>query len=85
MAYGAGTPDTEGKVELLPSGLIRVTGIERIVPSYSLMYIPISNYYVKINEEQYILGDFFPAYENVEISYNSLHLYDWIRLKLRER
>lgn len=85
MSYGAGTPDTEGKVELLPSGLMHVTGIERIVPNYSLLYIPISHYYVKINEERYMLEDYVPAYESVKISYKTLQLYDWIRLKLRER
>ena len=47
MSYGAGTPDTEGIVELLPNGFMRVTGIERIIPNYSLMYIPISHYYLK--------------------------------------
>jgi hypothetical protein len=85
MSYGAGTPDTEGIVELLPNGFMRVTGIERIIPRYSLMYIPISHYYVKINEEKYMLSDFVPAYENVEIHYKTLRLYDWIQLKIRER
>jgi len=84
-SYGAGTPDTEGIIELLPNGFIRVTGIERVIPNYSLMYVPISDYYVKINEEKIMLGDFVPAYENVEIHYKKLLLYEWIRLKIWER
>ena len=31
-AYGAGTPDIEGKVELLENGSIHVTEIKRIMP-----------------------------------------------------
>lgn len=85
MSYGAGTPDTEGIVELLPNGFMHVTGIERIIPNYSLMYVPISDYYIKINEEKIMLGDFVPAYENVEIYYKKLRLFEWIRLKIRER
>ncbi|MCZ2257388.1 DUF1850 domain-containing protein [Sporosarcina sp. G11-34] len=85
MSYGAGTPDTEGVVELLPNGFMRVTGIERIIPSYSLMYIPISQYYVKINNKKYILSDFVPEYENVKIHYKVLRLHDWIYLKFKGR
>ena len=82
MSYGAGTPDTEGIVELLPNGSMRVTGIERIIPNYSLMYIPISHYYLKVNNEKYMLSDFVPDYENVKIYYKNLRLYHWVYLKL---
>jgi hypothetical protein len=81
-AYGAGTPDIEGKVELLENGYIYVTEIKRVMPFYSLFYIPESNYYIKINEKKYLLSDFAPDYKNVQIHYKSIQGYEWIYLKL---
>ena len=83
MSYGAGTPDMEGIVELLPNGSMRVTEIERIIPIIRLCIFQISQYYLKHNEEKYMLSDFVPDYENVKIHYKALRLYEWIYLKLK--
>lgn len=82
QSYGAGTPDAEGQVELLPDGYIRVTEIERTIPYYSLFYIPISRYYIKIDGKRYGLEEFVPAYEKVQIHYRSLRAYERIFSKI---
>ena len=76
--YGAGTPDGEGKTELLPDGMIRVTGIERTVPYYSLFYVPISQYSLEVDGESYPLEEFAPAYEEIRISFEKVRLYEWL-------
>lgn len=81
-SYGAGTPDVEGKAEILSNGFIQVTGIERIIPYYSLFYIPISQYFIEIAGNEYALADFVPEYTNVQIHYKTVRLYEWIWLKL---
>lgn len=80
-AYGAGTPDVEGKAEILSNGYIKVTGIERIIPEYSLFYIPISGYYIKHNEEKFELKGLVSDYERIQIKYGKLQLYKWVYLK----
>lgn len=82
-SYGAGTPDTDGVVELLPNGHIRLTEIERTIPYYSLFYVPNSYYYIKTSEKEYPLSDFVPDYQIVQIHYKSLVLYKWSYLKFR--
>ena len=77
-SYGAGTPDMDGAVEILPNGYIRLSEIERTIPYYSLFYIPISQYYIEANGKKYPLSDFVPDYQIVEIHYESLLLYKWI-------
>ena len=79
-SYGAGTPQSEGTTELLSDGTIQVTGVERILPYYSLFYIPISQYYVEVNGENYQLSDFVPDYQIVQIHYGSLLMYELINL-----
>lgn len=76
--YGAGTPDREGKAELLPDGMIRVTEIERIVPYYSLLYVPISQYSIEVDGKSYPLKEFVPDYEKVRISFEKVRLYEWV-------
>ena len=34
--------------------------------------------------EKYMLSDFVPDYENVEIHYKTLRLYKWVYLRLKE-
>lgn len=79
-AYGAGTPEGEGKTELLSDGVIRVTGIERTVPKYSLFYIPISQYSLEVDGDSYPLDEFVPAYEEVHISFKKVWLYEWLMM-----
>lgn len=85
QAYGAGTPDTEGIVEILPSGYLQVTGIEREIPYYSLFYVPNSNYYIRHNEKEHLLKDFVSNYENVHIRYGNIKIYEWIFLEFHKR
>ncbi|WP_339227013.1 DUF1850 domain-containing protein [Oceanobacillus sp. FSL K6-2867] len=84
QSYGAGTPDTEGKVEFLPNGFIQVTEINRVIPYYSLFYVPISNYYLKDNEKRYSLSDFIPDDTNVQIHYEQIQVYKWLLLKIHK-
>ncbi len=78
-AYGAGTPDTEGDVELLSDGFIRITGIDREIPYYSLLYTPESRYYIEFNHETHELKDYVSDYTNVNVVYQSLTLYEWLK------
>lgn len=82
QSYGAGTPDTEGDVEFLSDGYIRVTGIHRVIPSFSLYYVPVSEYYLRHNSYQYDLHDYVQPDTEVHISFRTLNLYEWLWLKL---
>ena len=82
QAYGAGTPDTEGNVEFLSNGFIRVTGIERTLPYFSLFYVPISNYYLESDSEKYPLSEFVPDDTKVQIHFKRLRIYQWLWLKI---
>lgn len=81
-AYGAGTPDVEGNVELLSDGFIEVTGIERAIPFYSLFYIPVSHYSIEIAGKEFSLAGYVPDYTNVQIHYKKVRLYEWIWLEM---
>lgn len=85
QAYGAGTPDIEGKVEILPNGYIQVTEIKREIPYYSLFYVANSGYFISHNETQYLLKDFVPDYESIHIRYEYLKVYEWIYLEFHKR
>jgi len=76
--YGAGTPDREGKAELKSDGTIRVTGIERTIPYYSLFYVPISQYFIEVGKKDYPLEEFVTEYEEVHISFEQVRLYEWL-------
>lgn len=78
QSYGAGTPDTDGTVELLADGFIQVTGIERTIPYYSLYYIPISEYYLELDSKKYELSRLVPDYTNVQIHDKTFKLYEWL-------
>ncbi|HLR51387.1 MAG TPA: DUF1850 domain-containing protein [Candidatus Avamphibacillus sp.] len=78
QSYGAGTPDTDGNVEFLSDGFIRVTGIERTISHYSLFYVPISKYYVADGPKKYTLSRYVPDNTNVQIHYKQLKVYEWI-------
>lgn len=80
-SYGAGTPDTEGTAEMLSNGFLRVTGIERVIPYYSLLYSPISQYTIELSGEKYQLSDFVPDFQIVQFHYESVPLYEWVYLK----
>ncbi|MFA1820398.1 DUF1850 domain-containing protein [Virgibacillus oceani] len=84
QSYGAGTPDVEGKVDLLHNGFIEVTEIEREIPYYSLYYVPISQYYLEENEKKYPLSNFIPDNTKVQIHYEKLPMYEWLGLKLKD-
>lgn len=84
QSYGAGTPDTEGTVELLSDGFIQITDIERTIPYYSLYYIPISEYYLEIDSKKYYLSQLVPDYTNVQIHYKKLKLYEWLWRSIME-
>ncbi|WP_052345829.1 DUF1850 domain-containing protein [Paucisalibacillus sp. EB02] len=79
-SYGAGTPDTDGKVKILKDGFIRVTGIIREIPYYSLYYVPISQYYIEDGTTQYPLKKYVPDYNHVQIHYEELNLFEWLTL-----
>ncbi|MEK3905828.1 DUF1850 domain-containing protein [Oceanobacillus sp. FSL W7-1309] len=81
-SYGAGTPDTDGKVEFLPNGFIQVTGIDRVIPHYSLFYVAISNYYLANNEQRYPLSDYVPEDINIQIHYEQIQVYKWLLLRI---
>ena len=81
QAYGAGTPDTEGDVEFLSDGYIRVTGIDRVMPALSLFYVPISKYYLKDKNTKYRLEEYVPPYTDISISYRSINVYEWVYFK----
>lgn len=83
QSYGAGTPDTEGDVEFLSNGFIRVTGIERTMPYFSLYYVPISNYYLENDSEKYPMSEFVPDDTKVQIHYKKLLVYQWLWLKIK--
>lgn len=80
QSYGAGTPDTDGKVEFLADGYVRVTGIKREIPFYSLYYVPISYYSIADGTTSYPLKNFVPDYHHIQIHYESITLFDWIRI-----
>ncbi|WP_053074969.1 DUF1850 domain-containing protein [Ornithinibacillus californiensis] len=82
QSYGAGTPDTEGSVEFLSDGFVRVTGIQRNIPFYSLYYVPISNYSITDGTTIYPLKNYVPDYNHVRIQYDSITIFDWLRIKL---
>ncbi|MGY0691957.1 DUF1850 domain-containing protein [Virgibacillus sp. FSP13] len=82
-SYGAGTPDTSGKVEFLENGFVRVTGIKRTIPYYSLYYVPMSNYYLEHKDKRYPLSQVVPDYTKVQIHYETLSIYEWLRLKVK--
>ncbi|WP_053071953.1 DUF1850 domain-containing protein [Ornithinibacillus contaminans] len=81
-SYGAGTPDTEGKVTFLTDGYIQVTGIERDIPYYSLFYVPISQYTLEDGTTKYPLKNYVPDYETVQIRYGDITVYSWLKMKL---
>lgn len=81
-SYGAGTPDTEGVAKMLPDGYIHVTEVERTIPYYSLFYIPISNYYIKVSGQKHLLSNLVPDFRNIQIHYNTIRGYEWLYLKL---
>src|SRR5699024_11151534 len=66
QAYGAGTPDVEGIVDVLYNGFVRVTGIERVIPYYSLYYVPHSHYYIELNNNTYSLSEYVSDDTTVE-------------------
>jgi len=80
-SYGAGTPDTEGTADMRSDGFIHVTGIERVIPYYSLLYSPISEYTIELSGKKYPLSNFVPDYEIVQFHYESLPLYEWVSIK----
>ncbi|HEX6593788.1 MAG TPA: DUF1850 domain-containing protein [Bacillota bacterium] len=81
-SYGAGTPDIEGTVEVVSDEVVRVTGIQRVMPSYSLYYVPNSHYYIELNRKTYALSDYVPAHTAVQIHYKSIVLYEWLWFKV---
>ncbi|MBT2215594.1 DUF1850 domain-containing protein [Virgibacillus dakarensis] len=82
-SYGAGTPDTDGKVEFLANEFVRVTGIERTIPYYSLFYVPMSNYYLEQQAKKYPLSQVVPDNINVQIHYKVVSMYEWLWLKIK--
>ena len=82
QSYGAGTPDTDGKVEILEDGFIRVTGIIREIPFYSLYYVPISQYTLEDGTTKYPLKNYVPDYSHVQIHYMDLTIFEWLKIKL---
>ena len=83
QSYGAGTPDREGKAELLEDGYVRVTEIERHIPYYTLLYAPISEYYVAVDDKKYFLKNIVDDYESVIIRHKTVRLYEWVILQVR--
>src|SRR5699024_937840 len=65
QSFGAVTPDTEGNLNFLSDGFIRLTGIERTISHYSFFYVPISKYYVADGQKKYTLSRYFPDNTNV--------------------
>ncbi|WP_164215842.1 DUF1850 domain-containing protein [Virgibacillus sp. YIM 98842] len=84
QSYGAGTPDVEGKVDFLEDGFIQVTQINRKIPYYSLYYVPVSQYYLEDHENKYRLANYIPDHSDVQIHYEQLQAYEWLRLKLED-
>ncbi|MFS0674004.1 DUF1850 domain-containing protein [Ornithinibacillus sp. 179-J 7C1 HS] len=82
QSYGAGTPDTEGEVEFLSNGYVRVTDIKRNILFYSLYYVPISNYFIADGTTSYPLKNYVPDYNHVQISYKSFTIFQWLRMKI---
>lgn len=80
QSYGAGTPDTEGKVEFLPNGFIRVTEISREIPFYSLYYVPISQYYIEDGTTKYPLKKYVPDFEHIQIHYETVNIFEWVAM-----
>lgn len=81
-SYGAGTPDTDGKVDILQNGFIRVTGIKREIPYYSLYYVPISEYYIEDGTTKYPLKNYVPDYNHVQIKYETVSIFEWLQFSL---
>lgn len=75
QSYGAGTPDTDGEVEFLEDGFIRVTGIQREIPTFSLYYVPFSEYYIKNDQTTHYLEDYVNDYSSVEIKPQKVSLF----------
>src|SRR5699024_2651225 len=71
QVYGAGTPDVEGIVDVLYNGFVPVTGIERVIPYYSLYYVPHSHYYIELNNNTYSLSEYVSDDTTVEIHYTN--------------
>lgn len=80
-SYGAGTPDTDGHVEFLNNGFVRVTGINRKMDYLSIFYVPISNYCLLDGSTKYPLIDFVPDDTKIRIYYKQLKLYQWLQMK----
>jgi len=78
QAYGAGTPDVEGIVDVLYNGFVRVTGIERVIPYYSLYYVPHSHYYIELNNNTYSLSEYVSDDTTVEIHYTNRSIVEWM-------
>jgi hypothetical protein len=71
-AYGAGVPDSEGKVKRLKNEFLTIRGIHRKLDRYILFHSDHSRYFLKVGEQKYLLKRYVPFDESVSIYYKKI-------------